>query len=139
MSEHLGSFLNMRIYLWIALGSALGGAGRYWLYGWAARQLGDVFPWGTLLVNVVGSSFIGLFAGLTAAEGRLLVTPTVRQFVMVGLCGGFTTFSTFSLETLNLARDGEWGKAAFNAAVSLALCLAGVWLGAAAATALNER
>lgn len=116
-------------YLWIGLGSALGGMARYWTYCLIARAAGGTFPWGTLMVNVVGSTFIGWFAALTAPEGRWLVPVAARQFVMVGICGGFTTFSSFSLETLRLVNDGEWGKAVFNAAASLVLCLAGVWLG----------
>ncbi len=90
------------IYLWIALGSAIGGAARYWSYGIPARLFGETFPWGTLAVNVIGSAFIGFFATLTSPDGRLLVPSSTRQFVMAGFCGGFTTFSTFSLETLNL-------------------------------------
>jgi CrcB protein len=104
-----------------------------------ARVAGETFPWGTLLVNVVGCCFIGLFATMTGPDGRVLVQSTTRMFVMTGICGGYTTFSTFSLETLNLARDGEWGKAAGNAAASMILCLVGVWLGHVAASAMNER
>jgi CrcB protein len=129
----------MNVYLWIALGGALGSMARYACYGLAARFIGDTFPWGTMIVNVAGSSFIGMFAALTGPDGRLLVAPSIRQFVMVGICGGFTTFSSFSLETLNLARDGQWTKVAGNVLGSLALCLVGVWLGHSAATALNQR
>ena len=125
-------------YLWIALGSALGGVLRYWCYGLAARYIGETFPWGTLLVNVIGCSFIGFFAAITDPDGRIFVGAPARQFVMPGVCGGFTTFSTFSLETLNLARDGEWLKASANITASVALCLAGVWLGHALAAVLNE-
>lgn len=129
----------MNTYLWIAVGGALGSVARYACYGLAARFIGDTFPWGTMIVNVAGSGFIGMIAALTGPDGRLLVAPQVRQFMMAGLCGGFTTFSTFSLETLNLARDGQWAKAAANIAGSLALCLLGVWLGHSAAAALNQR
>jgi fluoride exporter len=127
------------IYLWIALGSALGGAARYWFYGFVARVLGETFPWGTLTVNVLGCSLIGLFATLTGPEGRWLAPSSFRMFVMTGICGGYTTFSTFGLETLNLARSGEWFKAAANVLASLLFCLAGVWIGHALATAINER
>jgi len=127
------------VYLWIALGSAIGGATRYWCYGAMARLLGETFPWGTLLVNVVGCSFIGLFATLTGPEGRWLAPSSLRMFVMTVICGGYTTFSTFGLETLNLARDGQWLKAAANITASLVFCLAGVWLGHMLATTLNER
>jgi CrcB protein len=126
-------------YVWIAAGSGLGGAARYACYGLMARLIGETFPWGTLAVNVLGCALIGVFAALAGPDGRLLVSPAVRQFVMPGICGGFTTFSTFSLETLSLARDGEWGKAVANITASLLLCLAGVWAGYAAGTALNER
>ncbi|MGH6959694.1 MAG: CrcB family protein, partial [Dongiaceae bacterium] len=80
----------MQSYLWIAVGSALGGVARYWFSGIVARHFGETFPWGTILVNVSGSFVIGFFATLTGPDGRLLVSPTARQFVMVGLCGGYT-------------------------------------------------
>jgi CrcB protein len=116
-------------YFWIALGSGLGGAARYALQGFAARSFGATFPWGTLMVNVIGSTFIGWFAGMTSPDGRWLLSTPARQFVMVGICGGFTTFSSFSLETLNLARGGEPLHAAGYVIASMAMCLAGVWLG----------
>jgi CrcB protein len=131
--------LSPTIYLWIAAGSALGGVLRYLVSGWAARSFGISFPWGTLIINVSGCAFIGLFAALTGPDGRVLVGSSVRQFVMVGICGGFTTFSTFSLETLNLARDGQWTRVVANALGSVLFCLAGVWLGHIAANAINER
>jgi CrcB protein len=126
------------IYLWVGLGSALGGAARYWCYGVVARHLAGTFPWGTLAVNLIGSAFIGFFAALTSTDGRLLVPSSTRQFVMAGLCGGFTTYSTFSLETLQLARDGDFLRAFGNIIGTLSLCLAGVWLGYVLATAFNE-
>jgi len=129
----------MIIYLWIALGSALGGVARYACQGWAARLISDTFPWGTLIVNIVGCSFIGFFATLTSPDGRFIVGPPVRQFVMVGICGGYTTFSSFSLDALNQARDGEWAKAAGYVLGSLVFCLLGVWLGHIAAVAANGR
>jgi CrcB protein len=129
----------MMVYLWIALGSAIGGMARYACQGWAAKLISDTFPWGTLIVNVVGCSFIGFFATFTAADGRVIVGPQMRQFVMVGICGGYTTFSSFSLDALNQARDGEWTKAAGYVAGSLLFCLLGVWLGHIAAVAANGR
>ena len=126
-------------YIWIAAGSGLGGIARYACAGLMARLVGETFPWGTLIVNVIGCAVIGVFAAVTGPEGRLLAPPAVRQFVMPGICGGFTTFSTFSLETLALARDGDWPKAAANIGASLLLCLAAVWAGYAAGAALNER
>ncbi len=125
-------------YLAIGAGSALGGVARYWLTGALAARIGQTFPLGTLVVNVLGCAFIGFFAALTAPDGRLLAGPSLRQFVMIGVCGGFTTFSTFGLETLNLAREGEWLKAGANALLSLVLCLIAVWAGHLAATQLNE-
>ena len=101
----------MRTALWIALGSAVGGVLRYWCSGLVARWFGETFPWGTLIVNVAGSLLIGLFATLSAPDGRLLIGSVARQFVMLGLLGGFTTFSSFSLQTLTLAQNGEWLRA----------------------------
>ncbi len=126
-------------YLWIAAGAALGGMLRYFLSGVAARLAGETFPWGTLLVNVTGCMFIGFFAALAGPEGRLILPPNIRLFVMTGLCGGYTTFSTFSYETLRLVQDGEWGYAGWNIAASVVLCLAGVWAGYQAAALLNQR
>jgi CrcB protein len=128
---------EMETYLWIAVGSALGGMARYWCSGAAAALLGETFPWGTLLVNVLGSFIIGLFATLTEPDGRLLVSTHVRQFVMIGFLGGYTTFSSFSLQTLNLVQQGEWLAAGWNVAGSVILCLAAVWLGHVAAAHLN--
>ena len=123
-------------YLWVAIGSALGGMARYWCSGLAARLIGEWFPWGTLIVNVVESFVIGFFAALSAAEGPFLIRPEVRIFVMVGLCGGYTTFSSFSLQTFTLWREGEWLWAGANCFLSFALCLLAVWLGYMAVVAL---
>ena len=124
--------------LWIALGSALGGALRYWCSGLVARWFGETFPWGTMVVNVAGSLLIGLFATLSGSDGRLFVGTSARQFVMLGLLGGFTTFSSFSLQTLALAQNGEWVRAATNIAGSVLLCLMDVWLGHALAVAIDR-
>jgi CrcB protein len=126
------------LYLCIAIGSALGGAARYWCSGFVADHFGQTFPWGTMVVNIAGSFIIGFFATLTGPDGRLLVGTTARQFVMVGICGGFTTFSSFSLQTLNLARDGEWLRAGANIGLSVVLCLLAVGLGHFAAAGLNQ-
>lgn len=126
-------------YLWVALGAALGGVLRYWCYGAAVRLGAELFPWGTLFVNVAGSAVIGFFATMTGVDGRLLVSPESRIFVMAGFCGGFTTFSTFSLETLKLVQDRQWMAASMNVAGSVVLCLAGVWLGHVLAVRFNER
>jgi CrcB protein len=126
------------LYFWIMLGSALGGGARYWCSGFAANHFGETFPAGTLLVNVVGSFVIGFFATLTAPDGRLFVSTEARQFVMVGLCGGYTTFSSLSLQTLNLIRDGEITLAGVNIAASFVLCMLAVWLGHIAAASMNQ-
>jgi CrcB protein len=125
-------------YLWIALGGALGSMARYGCSSLAAGWFGETFPWGTLIINVVGSLVIGFFAALTGPDGRLLVAPDARQFVMVGICGGYTTFSSFSLQTLNLARAGDLLGAGGNIVGSVVLCLVAVWLGHVGASALNQ-
>lgn len=125
------------LYCWIALGSAIGGVARYWCSGVAARLVGETFPWGTIFVNVTGSLIIGFFATLTGPDGRIFAGSTARQFVMMGLLGGFTTFSSFSLQTLNLASDGEWLQAGGNIVGSVVLCLFAVWLGHILALSIN--
>lgn len=110
---------------------------RYFSSGMAAAILGPSFPWGTMLVNVVGSFVIGLVAAMTGPDSRYIVSMEIRQFVMTGFLGGFTTFSSFSLQTLNLMQDGEWLYASANVMVTVALCLAVVWLGYVAGQAFN--
>jgi CrcB protein len=128
----------MLTYALVALGSAIGGTLRYWLSGIMAESVGATFPWGTLVVNVTGSFAIGLFATLAGPDGRLLVPAEGRTFFMVGICGGYTTFSSFSLQTLALVQDGEWLPAGLNVVGSVVLCLVAVWLGHAGAVALNR-
>ncbi|MBI1210075.1 MAG: fluoride efflux transporter CrcB [Alphaproteobacteria bacterium] len=130
--------MEWQVYLAVTAGSALGGLGRYAMSGAIAAAFGETFPWGTLFVNVVGSFIIGFFATLTATDGRLFVSASTRQFVLVGLCGGFTTFSSFSLQTLNLIRDDEWLAAGGNIGGSVAVCLLAVWLGHTTAAAINQ-
>ncbi len=125
------------VYLWIAVGSAVGGAARYFCSGVVARLIGETFPWGTLVVNVVGSFIIGFVAVLTAPDGRLLVGSTTRLAIMVGFCGGYTTFSSFSIQTLNLLNDGQYLYAGANTLLSVVLCLAAVWAGSAIASSIN--
>ncbi len=124
--------------IWIFFGGGLGSLARWWASGIIAQRFGETFPWGTLLVNVSGSFVIGLFAALTGPDGRWLAPASFRQFFMLGICGGYTTFSSFSLQTLSLVEDGEWFKAGANAALSLVLCLVGVWLGHVLAMSLNS-
>ncbi len=121
----------MLTYFWIALGGALGSMARFWCNGIVSERMGATFPWGTLAVNVAGSFVIGFLGALAAPEGRL--QPQTRafttQFLMVGICGGYTTFSSFSLQTLDLLRDGEWLHAGGNVLLSVLLCMVAVWLG----------
>jgi len=126
------------IPLWVAAGAAIGGLARYWCSGAIAHAFGETFPWGTLVVNVVGSTLIGIVFVVTGPDGRVLMESAQRQFIMTGIFGGFTTFSSFSLQTLTLARDGEWLLAGANVVLSVVLCLLGVWLGHALGASLNR-
>jgi len=125
-------------YIWVAIGGALGSISRYWLSGMVASTYGDTFPLGTLIINILGSLVIGFFYTFTGPDGRIIASSDARVFVMVGLCGGFTTFSSFSLQTLNLMRDGDFLRAGLNVVLSVALCMLFVWLGHVAAVALNH-
>ena len=117
------------IYFWIGLGSALGGMARYWCSGLVIRLFGETFPWGTLIVNVTGSLAIGFLATWLSTDSRFLIFSEPRSFLMIGFLGGYTTFSSFSLQTLYLARDGEWLLALANIFFSVTLCLIAVFLG----------
>ena len=125
-------------YIWIGLGSALGGMGRHWCTNVVARHFTEYLPWGTIVVNVSGSLAIGILAGLVAADGRPLVSPDARALLMVGICGGYTTFSSFSLQTLNLFRNGDWLWAGANILLSVVLCILAVWIGFQGATSLSR-
>jgi CrcB protein len=122
----------------IFLGGGLGSLARWWVSGLVAERFGQTFPWGTLLVNVSGSFILGWFATVTGPDGRWLASANLRQFFMLGVCGGYTTFSSFSLQTLNLVEEGQWFRAGANAVLSLVLCLVAVWLGHILAMALNS-
>ncbi len=126
-------------YFWVAIGSALGGVGRYWCGVVVAQRLGESFPWGTVLVNVTGSFVIGVVAAMGASlDWPWFPANHVRAFVVVGLCGGYTTFSAFSLQTLTLLQDGAWAEALGNVLLSVALCLIAVWLGYLAGAGLGQ-
>ena len=127
----------MAVYFWITIGSAIGGAARFWMSGVVARLIGETFPWGTMLVNILGSFIIGFVATLTAPDGRVFIGSTARLAIMAGFCGGFTTFSSFSIQTLNLMNDGEYLQAGGNIGLSVVLCLAAVWAGSAVAASFN--
>jgi CrcB protein len=117
-------------YLWVTVGSALGGLLRFIIGKLAIPfDLSVGFPFGTVLINVIGSFIIGYFGTLTLHSGKYPVSENMRLFVMVGVCGGFTTFSSFSLQTFDLARSGAWGRALVNVVLSVALCLAAVAAG----------
>ena len=114
-------------YLLIGIGGAVGAAGRYLLQGLVYQYTGASFPYGTLVVNVLGCFLIGLIMELNAE--RFLIDAQLRLFIAVGILGGFTTFSSFSYETFELLRDGELLRASFNVIGSIIAGLAAVWLG----------
>lgn len=121
-------------YLAISVGAVLGANARYFLGGWISDRFGSSFPLGTLVINVSGSFIIGLF--LTLIGERLVVADWWRPLVAIGFLGSYTTFSTFSFETLALAQAGSWGLAALNVAGSVGASLSGVYLGTVLARAL---
>jgi fluoride exporter len=130
--------MSAAITLWVAIGSAIGGVARYWCSGIVANYMGETFPWGTLIINIVGSFLIGLVATVSGPDGRFLIPAEARQFMMAGILGGFTTFSAFSLQTLMLARGGEWLLAGANIVGSVVLCLIMVWAGHMLAAMINR-
>src|SRR6266851_2333072 len=133
-----GRSFIMLSYLFVALGGAIGTATRFWISGLAAERFGQTFPIGTLIVNVTGSFIAGAFTAITDPDGRWLVSPSFRQFFMIGICGGYTTFSSFSVQTLSLAQEGEWFRAAINSIASFVLCLVAVWLGHFTVSLINK-
>lgn len=128
----------LKTYLLVGVGSAVGGMARFWLSNAVAQRYGETFPWGTLLVNISGSLVIGLLAALNVSEGRFYLQPAQRQFLMIGICGGYTTFSSFSLQTLELIRHDQWLYAAGNILLSVLLCLVAVWIGHGIGHRLNR-
>ena len=115
-------------YFWVTVGSAIGGLLRYLIGRWTL-SVSMAFPTGTLLINIAGSFVIGYFGTLTLQSGRHPASDNLRLFVMVGLCGGFTTFSAFSLQTYDLLRSGHWVRALANVLLSTVLGLAAVAAG----------
>lgn len=113
----------------VLIGGFLGGICRFFLSGLVGRSVGETFPWGTLLVNVSGALAIGAFAGAGRALGGVFSAEPVRDLIVVGLFGGYTTVSSFCLQTLNLALEGEQRLAVFNVVASSALCVLSVALG----------
>ena len=113
----------------VLTGGFLGGVARFWLSGFVGRRIGETFPWGTFVVNVSGAFLIGICAGLGRYAGGFLTGAMFRDFVVVGILGGYTTVSSFALQSLNLALAGEHGHAAFNVVASSFLCLAAVGAG----------
>ena len=126
-----------RIYGMVMLGGVVGSLLR-WLVALLLPQSQGGLPWGTFAANASGCFVIGFYAALTGPDGRVFVGPLVRQFVMIGICGGYTTFSSFSLETLHFLVARDYGSAALYIAISLASWLAAVWLGDALAWRIND-
>ncbi|MDB6168615.1 MAG: crcB [Verrucomicrobia bacterium] len=119
----------MLLYLLIALGGGLGSVTRFWLSEMISARMDSPFPWGTLVVNLTGCFAIGLLAFYSGPGGRHFTSQEGRFLLLTGFCGGYTTFSAFSLQTLTLLRSGDTGRAAAYVVVSVALCLLGTWLG----------
>lgn len=121
----------MQAVILVAVGGAVGSVCRYWMTILAAQWLGEAFPWGTVGINVLGSFVIGAFAALTAIGGSFEGNMSLRLLVIVGICGGFTTFSSFSLQTVLLLRSGQSMAAFVNIGLSVLLCLLATVAGAA--------
>lgn len=120
---------TIQTYLAVMAGGAFGTGLRMFVSNWMANHYGETFPWGTFAVNVAGCFVIGFFSGLTGPDGVILTSPVTRQVVMVGILGGFTTFSSFSLQTIALLAEREWLYAFANVSLSVLLCLLGTWGG----------
>jgi CrcB protein len=126
------------MYLLVAIGGALGSMMRYGLSGMVTQMTGGTFPYGTMFVNVTGALMIGVIASLAAPESIFFLPAPTRLFLMTGICGGYTTFSTFSLETFNLLREGEFLPAMANMLLSVVLCVVAVWIGYSAVLILSR-
>jgi fluoride exporter len=125
-------------YLWVAIGGAIGSMMRYGLSGVVTQMTGGTFPYGTMFANVTGAFLIGVFASVAAPESPFFMPVSARLLLMTGICGGYTTFSTFSLETFNLLRDGEVLSAMANMLLSVVLCIISVWIGYSAMLILSR-
>lgn len=130
--------MSLTTLLLVSLGGAVGSLARY-LISFVALPIDRWLPWGTIIVNVTGCALIGFVGTLTLAQGRYPISEDLRLFLMVGLCGGYTTFSAFSLQTLDLIRSGAMGRAAINVVASIVLCVGAVWLGHAVAAYFNDQ
>jgi CrcB protein len=119
----------MGAWIAVAVGGAMGSVARFWLASAMTALTGPRFPWGTLLINVLGSFVIGLVAGMTLTPVRVAMNPDIRIFLMTGVCGGFTTFSAFSLQTLELLQNGDVVPAFGYAIGSVVLCLIATYCG----------
>jgi CrcB protein len=126
-------------YLAVMAGGAIGASARMFVSMWMASHYGESFPWGTFAANVLGCFIIGIFGGLTGPEGTWLISPVLRQLVMVGILGGFTTYSSFSLQTIQLFSDGKLLYAFANISGTLLLCLLGTWGGLAIAGMIADK
>lgn len=120
---------NMLAIILVFIGGALGSIWRFWWSGWVAERFGETFPLGTLVVNVVASALLGLVSGLVLRLGATDTAAVLQQFISVGVCGGLSTFSSFSLQTWNLLMERRWIAAITNIIVSTAVCFASIALG----------
>lgn len=128
-------------YLVIGLGGALGSMLRFGLGSFIDSNVqkgGSAFSWGTILVNITGCFIIGFIWTISATEGRILLSTYTRSFILIGILGGYTTFSSFGLQTFLLVQSGQRWEAAANVLLSVVLCLVGVWLGAMLASSINQ-
>ena len=130
LASHLeGIQQNMLAMVLVFIGGALGSIWRFWWSGWVAQRFGETFPFGTLVVNVVASALLGLVSGLVLRLGGTDTATVLQQFISVGVCGGLSTFSSFSLQTWNLLMERRWIAAVINIIVSTAICFASIALG----------
>lgn len=124
-------------FISVTLGSVLGAVARYFVSGFVARRVGETFPWGTLIINVSGALVIGIFGALARNKTSLFAEPNPWLFAVTGFLGAYTTVSSFSLQTLTLARDGEGGRAVSYVILSVGLCISAAALGFALIDALT--